>query len=89
MIFGKEQHQFSAKNIHFKRTIEKEKLFKENKDEKKKKEHEKNLDKFNDVDKLVARSLLEEEEIRRKIEGNQKLKILENENTQLLFQINK
>lgn len=82
-------HSYSSQNIQFKRTIEKDKLFKENKEERKKKIVEKNLEKFNDIDNLVARSLLEEEEIIKKIEGNQKLKILENANTQMIFQINK
>ena len=82
-------HIYSGKNIHFKRTIEKDKLFKENREEKKKKIHDKNIEKLNEVDKLCAKALLEEEEIVRKIEGNQKLKILENNNTQMIFQINK
>jgi len=57
--------------------------------EKKKKIIEKNIEKFNAVDQLCARSLLEEEEIVRKIEGNQKLKVLEEANTRMIFQINK
>ena len=82
-------YNYNGRNIHFKRTIEKEKLFKENRDDKKKKIIEKNIEKFNAVDQLCARSLLEEEEIVRKIEGNQKLKVLQEAKTRMIFQINK
>lgn len=87
-IIGKSLYKFNSENVHHQRTIEKNKLFKENNDEKNKIASTKAQDKFQEVDKLVVKSLLEQEQINRKLE-NQRGKWLENENQMLIVTINK
>lgn len=82
-------YQIKSNNAHIMRTIEKNSLFKEDKEEKNKIAKEKLIEKFKDIDKLVERNLLEEEALRRKFEKTPQSKILEEENTQLIFTINK
>lgn len=88
-ILAKQQYKVNSENIHFTRTLEKNKLFKENKDDKNKALKDKSLEKFAEIDKLVIRSLLEEESINRKLQNNSKQKLIENENSQIIFTINK
>jgi hypothetical protein len=88
-FYSKQMYKFNSENVHHNRTLEKNKLFKENKDEKNKIMKEKNIEKFNEIDKLTVRSLLEQEQIFRKFENNSKQKQIENENSTMIFQINK
>jgi hypothetical protein len=85
----KKYGSLKSDNVHFRRTAEKNKLFKENIEEKQRVMYEKNLEKFNDIDKKVVSSLLEKDVILRKIENNSKQKLIENENVQLINNINK
>jgi hypothetical protein len=87
-IIGKSLYKFNSENVHHLRTMEKDKLFKENNDEKNKLTSIKAQDKFQEVDKLVVKSLLEQEQITRKFE-HQRGKWLENENQMLIVTINK
>lgn len=88
-ILGKSVYRFTSENVHHNRTLEKNKLFKENKEEKNRILREKCSEKFSDIDKLVLRSLLEQEGIYRKLENNSKQKQIENENSTMIFSINK
>jgi hypothetical protein len=88
-IYSKMLYRFNSENVHHTRTIEKNKLFKENKEEKNKNTKDRNLEKFDEIDKLTVRSLLEKEQIERKLENNPKGKLIENENSILLMTINK
>lgn len=88
-LASKLNYQIKSNNAHIMRTIEKNSLFKEDKEEKNKIAKEKLIEKFKDIDKLVERNLLEEESIKRKFEKTPQSKILEEENTQLIFTINK
>lgn len=67
---SKLNYQIKSNNAHIMRTIEKNSLFKEDKEEKNKIAKEKLIEKFKDIDKLVERNLLEEESIKRKFEKN-------------------
>ena len=87
-INGKTLYKFNSENIHHTRTIEKNKMFKENKEEKNKIIKEKALEKFEEVDKMVVKSLLEQEQIQRKVD-NQKGKLIETENSMLIVTMNK
>ena len=86
---GKSLYKFSSDNMHYTRTLEKNKLFKENKEEKNKNLKDRNSEKFEEVDKLVLRSLLEQEMIERRMEQNQKGRTIENENSDLIMIMNK
>jgi hypothetical protein len=88
-ILGKSLYKFSSENTHYTRTLEKNKLFQDNKDEKNKQLRERNLEKFEEVDKLVLRSILEQEMIERKLEQNQKGRTIETENSELIMTMNK
>ncbi len=78
-----------SENLHFNRTIEKNKLFKENKEEKYKFAKDKAKDKLNEVDKLVVKTLIEKEILMEKFESNQQLKEIEKENAEMIFHLNK
>lgn len=86
---GKQFFQINSQNAHINRTIEKNNLFKEDKEDKNIIAKEKLIQKFNEVDALVERSLLEEQSIKRKYEKSSQAKIIEDENSQMIFQINK
>jgi len=88
-VYNKQLYQINSQNAHINRTIEKNSLFKEDKEEKNKIQKDKLVEKFKDIDKLVERSLLEEEGIKKKFEKTSQSKLLEEENTQMIFSINK
>jgi hypothetical protein len=88
-ILGKQLYKFNSENVHFQRTLEKNKLFKENIEEKNLKTKEKHVEKFNEVDKQVTRSLLEYESLERKLSTNSKQQQIENENTELIYTLNR
>lgn len=79
----------NSSNAHIRRTIEKNTLFKEDKEEKNKIAKEKLVEKFREIDRKVEMALLEEDMIKRKFEKTSQSKILEEENTQMIFTINK
>ena len=86
---GKTMYKISSENIHHNRNIEKNKLFKENKEEKNKIIKDKAIEKLNDIDKLVIKTIIEKEILREKFDTNQKQKFIEQENTELIFHLNK
>lgn len=86
---SKELFALNSANGHLSRTIEKNNLFKENDDEKKDIEKKKKDDKFIQTNKLVERSLIEEQTLKRKYEKSSHVKLIEEENTQLITNINK
>jgi hypothetical protein len=88
-ILGKDLFKINSANGHLNRTIEKNMLFKEDKEEKNTLEKQKLDEKFQEIDKLVERSLLEEEALKRKYEKTSHSKLIEEENSQLIFQLNK
>lgn len=88
-ILNKQLYQINSQNAHINRTIEKNNLFKEDKEEKNKIQKDKRIEKFKEIDKLVERSLLEEEAIKKKFEKTSQSKLLEEENTQMIYVINK
>ena len=88
-IITKQLNKLRSDNIHFKRNLEKNKLFKENYEEKLKSAQEKNEERFNEIDKKVLQLALDYDEALRKIENNSKQKQIENENNLLINNINK
>lgn len=88
-LMSKRLYKISSENVHHKRTLEKNKLFQESKEEKNRVAKEKAQEKFAEVDKLVLRSLLEKENIERKLQNNSEQKQVENKNAELLNVINK
>jgi hypothetical protein len=82
-------YKLTSENMHHNRTIEKNKLFKENKDEKNKIAKDKAVEKLNNIDKLVVKTLIEKEILVEKFETNQKQKQIEQENSELIFHLNK
>lgn len=73
-------------NTHLKRTIEKNKLFKEDKTEERSEIVLKESDKFENYNKICIRNLLEKDTLVRKMQDNSKMKGLEMEN-QILMNI--
>lgn len=88
-IFDKDLYRFSSSNTHHNRTIEKNKLFKENIEEKNKVVRDKAIEKLNNIDKLVVKSLIEYEVANEKFESNEQLKSVEQENSEIIFSLNK
>lgn len=86
---GKIMYKLTSENLHYNRTIEKNKLFKENKEEKYKISKDKATEKLNEIDKLVVKTLIEQEILMEKFETNQKQKQIEQENSELIFHLNK
>lgn len=88
-VFDKNLFKLTSSNTHHNRTIEKKRLFKENIEEKNKIIKDKALDKLNNIDKLVVKSLIEYEVSNEKFESNEQLKFVEQENTEIIFALNK
>jgi hypothetical protein len=88
-ILMKMYNRFNAENIHYNRTLEKNKLFKEDKDEKNRVFREKTIERFNEIEKSVVQSLLDYQTLFYKFENNSKKQQLDFENSELIFQINK
>ena len=87
--FDKVLFKFTSSNTHHNRTIEKNKLFKENIQEKNNIKKNKAIDKLNNIDKLVVKSLIEFEVANEKFETSEQLKSVEQENTEIIFALNK
>ena len=86
---SKDLFRFTSENVHHNRTIEKNNLFKEDPIERNEKIRRHNQEKFDEVDKLTERSVLELDALERKLMNNQRLKKLEEENMALLSKITK
>lgn len=86
---AKMMYKLTSENLHYNRTIEKNKLFKENKEEKYKISKDKATEKLNEIDKLVVKTLIDQEILVEKFETNQKQKQIEQENSELIFHLNK
>lgn len=86
---AKTMYKLTSENLHYNRTIEKNKLFKENKEEKYKLSKDKATEKLNEIDKLVVKTLIVQEILVEKFENNEKQKHVEQENSELIFQLNK
>ena len=87
--FYKTIYRFTSSNTHHNRTIEKNKLFKENIQEKNKIVKDKASEKLNNIDKLVVKSLIEYEICNEKYETQEQLKFVEQENSEMIFSLNK
>jgi hypothetical protein len=85
----KQLNRFNGENIHSNRTLEKNKLFKEDKEEKNKVVRNKTIENFNEIEKSVVRSLLEYQSVFQKYESYSKKIELDAENSQLILTINK
>jgi hypothetical protein len=81
--------RFSGENVHYNRTLEKNKLFKEDKDEKNKVVRNKTIENFNEVEKSVVRNVLDYQSVFQKYESYSKKIELDTENSQLIQNINK
>jgi hypothetical protein len=88
-LLDKTLFKFTSSNTFHGRTIEKKRLFKENIEEKHKILKDKANDKLNNIDKVVVKSLIEYEVSNEKFEANEQLKFVEQENTEIIFTLNK
>lgn len=88
-IISKYNFNINSQNSHIQRIIEKNNLFKEDKDKNKEIIEQKFIDKFNEIDKLVERNSNELSCLIRKFEIKSKAKIIEDENSQMIFELNK
>jgi hypothetical protein len=88
-ILMKLYNRFNSENVHFSRTLEKNKLFKEDKDEKNRVFREKTIERFNEIEKSVVQSLLDYQGLFHKYENNTKKQQLDHENAELIFHINR
>lgn len=86
---AKIMYKLTSENLHYNRTIEKNKLFKENKEEKYKIAKDKAKEKLKEVDKLVVKTLIEQEILMEKFETNEQQKSIEQENSEMIFHLNK
>jgi broad-specificity NMP kinase len=87
--FSKLLNRFNGENVHYNRTLEKNKLFKEDKDEKNRVVRSKTIENFNEVEKSVVKSILDYQGVFQKYESNTKKIVLDAENNQLIQNINK
>jgi hypothetical protein len=82
-------NRFTSENVHHSRTLEKNKLFKEDKDEKNRVFREKTIERFNEIEKSVVQSLLDYQGLFYKYENNSRKSQLDHDNAELIFQINR
>ena len=85
----KSLYRFDQENIQHNRVIEKKNMFYEDPTEKNEITKKDAEERLADVNRLVERSLLELDALEKKMAGNKKFKLLENENLNLLQQITK
>ena len=88
-ILDKSLYRFEQENIQHNRVIEKKNMFYEDPTEKNEQTKKDAEERWSDVNKLVERAMLELDACEKKMSGNKKLKLLENENLNLLQQITK
>jgi hypothetical protein len=88
-LLTKQFNRFNSENVHYSRTLEKNKLFKEDKDEKNRVFREKTIERFNEIEKSVVSSLLDYQSLFYKYENNTRKTQLDHDNAELVFQINK
>ena len=86
---GKNLYRFEQENIQHNRLIEKNNMFYEDPTEKNEKTKKDVDEKWSDVNRVTEKALLELDALEKKYAGNRKLKMIENENLELLQEITK
>jgi len=86
---GKNLYRFEQENIQHNRLIEKNNMFYEDPTEKNEKAKKDVDEKWSDVDRVTEKALLELDALEKKYAGNRKLKMIEQENLELLQEITK
>ena len=86
---GKNLYRFEQENIQHNRLIEKNSMFYEDPTEKNEKTKKDVDEKWSDVDRVTEKALLELDALEKKYAGNRKLKMIEQENLELLQEITK
>ena len=86
---GKNLYRFEQENIQHNRLIEKNSMFYEDPTEKNEKAKKDVDEKWSDVDRVTEKALLELDALEKKYAGNRKLKMIEQENLELLQEITK
>ncbi len=84
---NKDLVRFESENVQHNRIIEKNNLFHEEPTEKNNKTKKDADEKLSDVNRLTEKAILELDEMEKKYSGNKRLKLLEQENLELLQQI--
>ena len=84
---NKSLYRFEQENIQHNRLIEKNNMFYEDPTEKNEKAKKNAEEKWSDVNRITEKTLLELNALEKKYEGNKKLKMIEQENLDLLQQI--
>ena len=86
---GKNLYRFEQENIQHNRLIEKNNMFYEDPTEKNEKAKKEVDEKWSDVNRVTEKALLELDAMEKKYAGNRKLKMIEQENLELLQEITK
>ena len=86
---NKNLYRFEQENIQHNRIIEKNQMFYEDPREKNEKTKKEADEKWSDVNRVTEKTLLELDSLEKKYAGNRKLKMIEQENLDLLQQITK
>ena len=86
---NKNLYKFEQENIQHNRIIEKNQMFYEDPTEKNEKTKKEADEKWSDVNRVTEKTLLELDSLEKKYAGNRKLKMIEQENLDLLQQITK
>ena len=86
---GKNLYRFEQENIQHNRLIEKNNMFYEDPTEKNEKTKKDADEKWSDVNRVTEKALLELDALEKKYAGNRKLKMIEQENLELLQEITK
>ena len=86
---AKNLYRFEQENIQHNRLIEKNNMFYEDPTEKNEKAKKEVDEKWSDVDRVTEKTLLELDALEKKYAGNRKLKMIEQENLELLQEITK
>ena len=86
---NKSLYRFEQENIQHNRIIEKNNMFYEDPTEKNEKTKKEAEEKWSDVNRVTEKTMLELDYLEKKFAGNKKLKMIEQENLELLQQITK
>ena len=86
---NKSLYRFEQENIQHNRIIEKNNMFYEDPTEKNEKTKKEAEEKWSDVNRVTEKTMLELDSLEKKFAGNKKLKMIEQENLELLQQITK
>ena len=84
---NKDLYKFEQENIQHNRVIEKNNMFYEDPSEKNEKTKKDADEKWSDINRVTEKTLLELKELEKKYEGNRKMKMLEEENINLIQEI--